>query len=261
MSDIIKVDRLNYKDLFNDLTMCIKRNSFVSISGSNNCGKTSLIRILGRDIKIPQPIIINDKNHNDYKIQEYLKMVQMIIPKEIIFLEDNLADELSYHQIGSGKDQIEVTNFLVRGLKLKKILSKNFTHLTSKEIILSQIAIALIQQPEILLIDNISSYFESNELQAIITFLELYREKYDLTLILTTTDLSVSLLTEHLYIISEGKVALEGTPLEVLQKDNVINKIGLEIPFMIDLSVKLRDYDLVNSIETNLDRMVDKLWK
>lgn len=261
MSDIIKVDRLNYKDLFNDLTMCIKRNSFVSISGPNNCGKTSLIRILGRDIKIPQPIIISDKNHNDYKIQEYLKMVQMIIPKEIIFLEDNLADELSYHQMHSGKDQIEVTNFLVRGLKLKKILSKNFTHLTSKEIILSQIAIALIQQPEILLIDNISSYFEPNELQAIITFLELYREKYDLTLILTTTDLSVSLLTEHLYIISEGKVALEGTPLEVLQKDNVINKIGLEIPFMIDLSVKLRDYDLVNSIETNLDRMVDKLWK
>ena len=29
---------------------------------------------------------------------------------------------------------------------------------------------------------------------------------------------------------------------------------------MIDLSVKLRDYELVDNIEIELDRMIDKLW-
>ena len=56
-------------------------------------------------------------------------------------------------------------------------------------------------------------------------------------------------------------IILEGEPLEVLQRDNIINKAGLEVPFMIDLSVKLRDYDLVSSIELDQDRMVDILWK
>ena len=43
--------------------------------------------------------------------------------------------------------------------------------------------------------------------------------------------------------------------------DNIINKIGLNIPFMIDLSVKLRDYDLITDIETDYDRMIEALWK
>ena len=29
---------------------------------------------------------------------------------------------------------------------------------------------------------------------------------------------------------------------------------------MIDLSVKLRDYELVDELETDIDRMIDKLW-
>ena len=73
-------------------------------------------------------------------------------------------------------------------------------------------------------------------------------------------NLELSLYTDSLYIINEGKVALEGKPIDILQKDNIINKIGLTLPFMIDLSVKLRDYDLIDEIETDLDRMIDVLW-
>ena len=48
---------------------------------------------------------------------------------------------------------------------------------------------------------------------------------------------------------------------EIIEKDNIMNKAGLNLPFMIDLSVKLRDYELVNCIEQDKDRMVDLLWK
>ena len=30
---------------------------------------------------------------------------------------------------------------------------------------------------------------------------------------------------------------------------------------MIDLSVKLRDYELIKDIETDYDRMIEALWK
>ena len=54
---------------------------------------------------------------------------------------------------------------------------------------------------------------------------------------------------------------IEGNPKEIIEKDNIMNKAGLNLPFMIDLSVKLRDYELINSIEQDKDRMVDLLWK
>ena len=66
---------------------------------------------------------------------------------------------------------------------------------------------------------------------------------------------------DNLCIINKGKIVLKGEPLRVLDKDNVLNKIGLEVPFMIDLSVKLKDYQLVNKIILNQEEMIEELWK
>ena len=75
-----------------------------------------------------------------------------------------------------------------------------------------------------------------------------------------TSQLECNLLSNYTYIISNGEVVIEGYPMEVLEKDNIINKAGLNLPFMMDLSVKLRDYDLIKQIELDMDRLVDTLW-
>ena len=75
-----------------------------------------------------------------------------------------------------------------------------------------------------------------------------------------TSQLECNLLSDYTYIISNGEIVLEGSPLEVLEKDNILNKAGLNLPFMMDLSVKLRDYDLIKQIELDMDRLVDTLW-
>ena len=54
---------------------------------------------------------------------------------------------------------------------------------------------------------------------------------------------------------------MEGVSKEILIRDNILNKIGLKVPFMYDLSVKLMDYNLLGDIELDKDRMVDQLWK
>ena len=78
---------------------------------------------------------------------------------------------------------------------------------------------------------------------------------------MTCSNLEDSLFSDILYIIKDNEIVLSGPPMEVLQNDNIINKTGLELPFMIDLSVKLRDYDLIQTIETDMDRLVNILWR
>ena len=92
-------------------------------------------------------------------------------------------------------------------------------------------------------------------------YLNSYREKHNTTILYTTLNLLESLETDQLYIINNGKIDLSGKPIDVLQQDNKINKIGLKIPFMIDLSVKLKDYELIDEVELDKHRMVDLLWK
>ena len=248
MTKIIEINSFSDDKLFKNLTINVEKNTITTISGSNSCGKTTLMRILNREVITDNTILLNNININDYTIKDYTNLIQAVIPLEIVFNEKTLEKELNNLD-------------LVKGLRIKSILNKDINTLTVKEKVLAQIAIAIDNKPEVLLLDNIFIYFNDKEKEEIFTFLRKYQKKYNLTVLLTTIDLKDSLYTDYLYIIGNKKIILEGKPLEVLEKDNILNKVGLNIPFMADLSVKLKDYDLIDSIILDKDRMVDILWK
>lgn len=248
MTKIIEINNFSDDNLFENLTINIEKNTITTISGGNSCGKTTLMRILSREIITENNILLNNKSINDYTISEYTSLVQTVIPSEIVFEENTLEKELKNIN-------------LVKGLRIKSILNKNIKDLTIKEKVLAQLAIALDSKPEILLLDNVFIYFNDKEREEIFIFLRSFQKKYNLTVVLTTIDLRDSLYTDYLYIIGNKKVILKGEPLKVLEKDNILNKVGLNIPFMADLSVKLEDYDLLDSVVLDKDRMVDILWK
>ncbi len=261
MEVILNINDLKFYDLFDNLSIYIEKNKFITISGANNCGKTTLIRILSRQIETQNNIILYSKNIYDYKIEDYLKEVRSVIPKEIIFNENTLEEELNYQSELEVSDKNIFINYIIKGLKIKRMLNKEINYLSSDEIVLAQIAIALVNHPKILLLDNIFDYLDKNEIENLYNFLRDYQEKFGLTVIMTTIDLKNSIESDYLYIIDSKKVILSGEPLTILQRDNIINKAGLSLPFMIDLSVKLRDYEIINSIYLNKIKMVDEIWK
>ncbi|MBQ3298467.1 MAG: hypothetical protein IJG97_06730 [Bacilli bacterium] len=216
------------------LNIVFYENKFYTISGSNNSGKTTLIRIL---------------NASD-------NLFKAVIPFELRINRDNLLEELNYQKIDK-----ELVDYILKGLKIKGISKRPINSLSKKEIILIQIALALAKRPKALLLDSIDNYLSEDEINKLFKFLKDYQNKYTLAVINTTINLKESLLTDYLYVLHKGEVILEGEPLNVLQNDNILNRIGLEVPFMIDLSVKLRDYELISDIELDQDRMVDILWK
>ena len=254
MSDIIKIENFKYQNLFENLNMSIKENSFTAITGPNNCGKTTLIRILSRTIITDNTIKISNCDINDYLIEEYSKLVQCVIPLEIIFHEYSIQDEL----LNYGNQ--EEINKIASELKIKNILKKNEKNLTTKEIVLIQIFIALLKKPKILLLDNIKEYLKEDTMK-LISYLKKYQKDNNLTLVIATIQLEEIIDSDYVYIMKDGKVELEGDPIILLEKDNIINKIGLNLPFSIDLSVKLKDYNLLNEIKTDNLRIINDIWK
>ena len=101
----------------------------------------------------------------------------------------------------------------------------------------------------------------SKEVKELNNVLKEYIKEYKTTIVITTIDLNNTIDADYLIIMNENKIVLEDEPLKVLEKDNVINKVSLDLPFMIDLSSKLRDYDLIKEIELDKERLINKLWK
>lgn len=227
MNDFI-INNLNYNNILNDFSITIKKESFVTIVGPNDCGKTTLLRSI-----------------------ENIKNVKTVIPKEIIFETNTLENELLINNIDINK---------ISDKWDKRLLKKQFSKMTEKEIVLSQIVLAVESNKDVIFIDDISSFFSLNERKKIWNIIKNIIVKKPKIVVYLSILLDDSLFFQRLYIMDNGKIVMEDEPQNIIIKDNVLNKIGLKLPFMVDLSVKLQDYNLIDSLELDTDRMVDKLW-
>lgn len=263
MNNCIEIIDLKYLDLYKDFNIKIENNKFVTISGSNNCGKTTLIRIIDGQLYTNSKILLFDKDYHDYRITEIGNIIKTIIPLEYNPIQNTVEDELLYQlPLGISKEEKQKqVKEISKLFKITKFLTKTVETLSEETLIRVQLAQAVISKPKILLIDDISPFMTKKELLELTNILKEINKTHELTIIMITSILECNLLSNYTYIISNKQITLEGIPSEVLEKDNIINKAGLELPFMMDLSVKLRDYDLIKDIELDMEKMVDNLWK
>ena len=260
--NILEVKNLNFLSVFTNFNINFPRNKFITISGSNNCGKTTLIKILSRRIPTNDTVKLCGEGLEHFQIDELNHFLRAIIPEEInftynsIFLE--LLSELSNLNIDYKTSEKRIKDYIseYKLTSYKETLPNELPYFIKLKLELIKV---LIRRPNVLLLDNVLYALSDKEKKEILEILS--TAKKSMTIILTTSSLTETLSSDYLYIINESVIILEGEPLSVLVKDNILNRIGLEVPFMIDLSVKLQDYNLLTTTELDMERMVEELWK
>lgn len=265
MKNIISVKNLSYKKIFSDISFDIPKGSFVTISGSNNCGKTTLIKLLSGLISTEQMIKFDSSYIEDInKTKLFLDEGIVILNEKFNFIFDSVKDEISFVLDNldlSLEDKEERYNTVVRLLGIKKYESSNPNKLNRNDKILVLLALSIIHKPKVLFLDDITLMMSKKEKKKVLEVLTTLNKEWGITIVMSTTKLEDALYSDYLYILNGENIVLEGKPLEVLKEDNVINKLGLNMPFMIDLSIKLRDYDLIKDTILDMEGMVDLLWK
>ena len=95
--NIIEIIGLKYKDTFNDFSIGLEENKFITIAGPNNCGKTTLLRMLDNQIDINNTITMYDIKLEDYKLTDLYQILKVIIPGEINYVTNTLEEELNHY--------------------------------------------------------------------------------------------------------------------------------------------------------------------
>ena len=265
MKELLSVTNLSYLNLFDNISFQIDSGKFIMISGPNNCGKTTLIRILSGQIPVTKSIKLLGMFLEEYPQNLWKEITGMIIPQDnSTFFFSTIEEELNYsiHLFKKPEEEKKETyKEIIRKYKLTKFQKKNPNEVSEFIKIKLLLAEKMLASPQILFLDDICGELEEKEKKEMINLLRTLQLETNISIVMTTSDLNVALESDYLYIVDEKQILLEGEPLSIIEKDNVLNKIGLELPFMIDLSVKLRDYNVVDKVELDMDRMVDTIWK
>jgi len=85
-------------------------------------------------------------------------------------------------------------------------------------------------------------------------------EKKNIHFLNITSDIEEALLASELKVVYHGRVMLEGSTLSVLKEEKLLKRLGYKLPFVVDLSLQLNAYNLIDSIFLDEEVLVDKLW-
>lgn len=267
MNTLMKCNNLCYiindKTIIDNVSLDIKEGSFTSIIGPNSSGKSTLLKILAGIIPTNESIIIGYGYVNFKKInKDYLDIgyfnnnVNMFINNDVfhefVFILENLNVK---------KDDVQKRIFEISDMfSIKDLLDKKCSDLTNEEKRLVGIAIAFLHKPKILILDDPFKGLHISLRKKILSILKKLQTIYNITIIIASSNLEDILLCDYTYVLNNGSVVIEGENLSVLQEDMYLKRLGLELPFTINLSMMLKFYELLDKTYIDYDEVIDKLW-
>lgn len=270
MNDILlAIENLNYayntKKIFNNINFNVRKSEILTLIGSNNCGKTTIIKLLSGILGSNNNINLNGMYLNKKNFKHYCRKIGVMVGDfNNQFIFDNIAQELSF-PLENLKYEKSYIRKRVKYLMNLFSLSYNDNYLLSElsyyEKIKLLIALTIIHNPVIVFLDNPFQKLSFIEKIEILKIIRTISSTENISFVITTSDLTEILYSDRSYVIHDKKIVMEGNYHEILKHDNKLIKMGISIPVMVDVCLKLSFYNLLETIHLDVDGLVYDLWK
>lgn len=253
-----KYQKMNYSaiEVLKDVDMTFLDSKITSIIGNS---KTTILEIIAGNIKDYDGKIIIDNDKISYVSDD---------PKEN-FIYDNIYEELLYTLEETKYSHNNYYKRILDALLMVDLdstyLKRNISTLSSSEFKKFTLARALISNPNVLLLDNISSDLDQKNLKLIIKLLRMLKNRYHKTIIIASSDIEfVHQVSDYIYVINNTKVALKGNKYDVFKQVTALKKYGIKAPNTILFSdlvlkkkkIKLGYRDDINDLIKDIYRFV-----
>ena len=225
MEDIIKIDGL-YKSYgkvkaVQDLSFRVKKGELFAFLGLNGAGKSTTISILcGQLKKDGGRVEINGKNLDESpdEIKRELGVVfQNSVLDKPISVRENLKTRAALYGIAGGnfdKRMAELTEIFDLG----DILDRPYGKLSGGQKRRVDVARALLHKPSILILDEPTTGLDPQTRKTVWRIIDDLRKGENMTVFLTTHYMEEAADADYIVILDSGKIAAEGTPLELKNK-------------------------------------------
>lgn len=228
------------KVIIENLSLSINKGEVVSIIGPNGCGKSTLLKTLSRIIKpMSGGIYIQNESIKNLK-SKHISQKVCLLSQHNDAPGDLTVEELVYfgripHKKwyeSKTKSDEEIVNWAIENTGLKRYKNTPINSLSGGEGQRAYIAQALCQKPDILLLDEPTTYLDISYQLEVMELVREINEKFNITIVMVLHELNqASKYSDRLVIMKDGEIVSDGCPKEVINKETIkqVYKIECDI--------------------------------
>ena len=224
MSVVLKTEAL-IKDFgsiraVNQLSLNLNKGSTTALLGGNGAGKTTTLSML-LGLLIPTSGNISIFGH-DFVKDRYPALKRMNFSSPYVDLPQRLTvrENLTvYAKLYGLNDVRSAVMEMVETFRLTEMIDRRVRKLSAGQKTRVSLAKALINKPELLLLDEPTASLDPETVSWIRTFLKTYQRDRGATILLASHDMKeVEQLCDKVLLLRKGKLVEEGTPPDLLAK-------------------------------------------
>lgn len=236
-----------------NVSFSVERGEFIGVIGHTGSGKSTLIQHLNGLLKPTSGEILLDSQDiwSDKKTtrQARFRVGLVFQYPEYQLFEETVYKDIAFGPKNMGLDEAEVDRRVLEsaelvGLTREQLLVSPFDLSGGQK---RRVAIAgvIAMEPEVLILDEPTAGLDPAGREDILLNIENYRKSKNATVMMVSHSMSdVARLASRLIVLNGAHLAMDGTPDEVFPRAEELVEMGLDIPELTRIFLRLKQMGL-----------------
>ena len=233
----------------NDVNLTIEKGELVGVIGHTGSGKSTLISHFNGLLKPDAGKVLVDGT-DIWKDKETLRNTRFKVGLCFQYPEYQLFEETVFKDIAFGPKNMKLSEAEVkeRVLRAAEFVGVKPEHLDKSPFDLSggekrRVAIAgvMSMEPEVLIFDEPAAGLDPQGRRELIKLIKDYREQTDSAVVIVSHSMEdIASLADKVIVMNNSRIEMQGTVDEVYSRGEELRRIGLNIPEITEIFLRLR---------------------
>ena len=279
MEPILQVQNLTYTysagtpfehKALDNMNFSVERGEFIGIIGHTGSGKSTLMQHLNGLLKPTSGSVLLD-GKDIWSDKKLTRQARFRVGLVFQYPEYQLFEETVYKDIAFGPKNMGLSK---EEIDRRVREAAGFVGLTEAQLQVSpfdlsggqkrRVAIAgvIAMEPEVLILDEPTAGLDPVGREEILANIQAYRKAKNATIMMVSHSMNdVARLTDRLLVLNGAHIAMDGTPAEVFTRAWELEEMGLDIPEVTRVFMRLKEMGLPVEPVYTMEQAVTALKK